>query len=73
MWVDDEFVDVAIRPQLMQPFDVQVTPPDSIEVLLTNEGDRPLMEAGERIPLLPDMGYNSMQLNVRYFVGAAGS
>lgn len=73
MWVDDEFVDVAIRPQLMQPFDVQITPPDSIEVLLTNEGDRPLMEAGERIPLLQDMGYNSMQLNVRYFVGAAGS
>lgn len=71
IWVDDAYVDNAVRPQLTQLFDVKMTPFNSIQKLVGNEPSIPPITADrDRIMLPPGLGYVSMRISVHYYTGA---
>ncbi|MFT5195713.1 MAG: hypothetical protein ACI85U_002736 [Candidatus Promineifilaceae bacterium] len=77
-WVDDFFLEEAVRPQRTKPFTVELTTYDQVKTV-TNDGDiysNVLQEEVqlnatwlERIPIPAETGYASMRINLHYFVG----
>jgi hypothetical protein len=80
-WVDHHFPDMAIRPQRVVSFDLPITLPQNLELML-EKGDvyanileaevRPESMWQELIPLPPELGYDSLRVSVNYFVGSEG-
>ena len=78
VWVDQNFMENAIRPQLAQPFDVKITPLSEVTTVLDkgdlftnvlqNEVSRD-QNWQERISLPPGMGYSALRVSVHYFTG----
>ena len=79
-WVDHLFVENAIRPQRTQPFDVPITPPADVRVVL-DKGDmfanilqiaaRNDLEWRERMALPPEIGYAALRVSVHSFLAGA--
>jgi hypothetical protein len=73
LWVDDAFVEAAVRPQLSQRFDVPVTSFSLLEPLLQNPLTTTFgQQTGDEIDLPPNLGFASLRLSVHYFTGAVG-
>ena len=78
VWVDQAYVDQAVRPQRTQPFQVPITPASEVETIL-DKGDlfaNVQVNAvqrddawQERIELPPGLGYKYARLSVNYFTG----
>lgn len=71
VWVDDAYVNSAVRPQLSQPFNVTMTPFKDVEKLASVEPTVPPGTADrDRIMLPTGLGYTSMRISVHYYTGA---
>ncbi len=79
-WVDHYYLEEGIRPQRSQSFNLPITQPDDFEALDTHADvyanilrDEVSPDAvwGERIQAPPELDYETMRINVHYFVGGA--
>ena len=79
VWVDDFYLEEAVRPQRTQPFSVQLTPADEVETLIDNgEAYANILQEDvsfsdewlERLPVPEELGYSSMRLSIHYFAGS---
>lgn len=78
VWVDDFYIEEAVRPQRTQPFQLPLTPASEVETLIDN-GDayaNTLQDEVnlndiwlERLPAPEELGYTSMRVSINYFVG----
>jgi hypothetical protein len=79
VWVDDAYLEDAVRPQHALAFDVPITPASTVERLPVAAhlfadalpADVPDgRDWGERLPLVPDLGYAALRVSVNYFLGS---
>ncbi|MCB0020588.1 MAG: hypothetical protein KDE09_22500, partial [Anaerolineales bacterium] len=77
VWVDDYFLEGAVRTQRLQPFTLALTPATAVELLLDEGGNYANVLANEirfdadwleRLPVPPELGYASVRVSVHYFV-----
>jgi hypothetical protein len=80
VWVDQTFIENAIRPQRTQPFSIRIPAPRDVRTVLdTGEMFPHALDAavtpearwGERVALPPESGYAAMRVNVNYMLGAS--
>jgi hypothetical protein len=81
VWVDELFVENAVRPQLTQPFSMPITPFNEVKTVLVKkdiavsavavkETSIPGNNWLERLPLPSGLGYSSLRVSVHYYTGA---
>ncbi|MFK7801779.1 MAG: hypothetical protein AB8G95_09125 [Anaerolineae bacterium] len=77
-WVDDFFLEEAVRPQRAQSFVVDLTEKSEVKTIITDgdvyanvlQEEVQIKQAWiERIPVPGEIGYHSMRISLHYFVG----
>ena len=73
VWVDELFVENAVRPQRSEPFDMLITPASEIKTLLVKEKPTTVSSEGgdwrERVKLPEGLGYSSLRVSVHFLSG----
>ncbi|NWJ48285.1 MAG: hypothetical protein HXX08_20715 [Chloroflexi bacterium] len=79
-WVDDQYVESAVRPQRTQPFSIVLSRPTETSVVLDKGNTYSNIlssqfnlspQQSDRIPLPKDFGYSSVRVNVHYYAAGA--
>jgi hypothetical protein len=81
VWVDQDYIENAVRPQRTQPFDMAVTPIGEVKLIMDSndlyanvlQNELTTTESWqERISLPPNLGYDSLRASVHFFTGGEG-
>ena len=79
-WVDDQYVESAVRPQRTQPFSIVLSRPIETSVVLDKGNTYTNIlssqfnlspQQSDRVTLPKDFGYSSVRVNVNYYVAGA--